>query len=512
MMLMTVCGARVGVIATNNNLNETAVRQSARRVTVAEYRGTVYDCNGAPLTNVAEKDITVIFPCEQGAAVLADMTDGKELQNARERLSKGNLVVLDGKFNGESEGAVTLKVPIRYSGNLPHIIGYTDGTSHGVSGIEKGMDEVLFCRDGITVTYSADPYGRMLVGEGYEVSYGSASSVTLTVDSELQRIAERAMSGVTRGAAVVMEAESGKIRAMVSMPWFDQGNVALYLDSSDSPLLNRALCAYNVGSVFKPCVVAAALENGMGNYCYTCVGSIINGGVTFKCNRLAGHGELDLSRAVAESCNTYFYTLSGKLGALNIYNTANNLWFGRPIDLSGGIEAKGGMLPSLLSLQNSSSALINLSIGQGDLLLSPVALANLYAAIVNGGVYRLPTLVEGTQEKGVYTPNSTNPKVRAMDSKTADILKEYLSDTLKDGTGSAAYIEGIPAGGKTGTAQTGWLDGDRKILNGWFCGFVECKNTDYIVVILKEDVKSGSHDCAPVFKEIAHEIFELDKS
>ena len=78
-------------------------------------------------------------------------------------------------------------------------------------------------------------------------------------------------------------------------------------------------------------------------------------------------------------------------------------------------------------------------------------------------------------------------------------------NALQNGTGSAAYSESISAGGKTGTAQTGWVDGDRKILNGWFCGFYDGEET-YVIVILKEDVKSGSTDCAPIFKRITENM------
>ncbi len=505
-MLMSVCGARVGVIATDEKLNQTAVGQSRRSVKVADLRGNIYDCNGELLTNALLYDITVLFPSEQGAAVLTQLTAGQELHTAMQRLSKGNVAVLHKKYSGKSNGAVGITVPKRYTGSLAHIIGYTDSTGHGVSGIEKGFDELLYNGNGVSVTYTADPYGRMLVGDGFSVSSGHQGSVVLTIDKKIQEITETAMSNVDCGAAVVLDAKNGKLRAVVSKPWYDSENVADYLNSADSPLINRALCAYNVGSVFKPLVAAAALSNGLGSYTHNCTGSIQNGGLTFKCNRLSGHGELDLKGALAESCNTYFYTLAGQIGAKSLYETSSNLWFGRSLNLSGGIVANEGNLPELSALQNSSSALINLSIGQGELLLSPVAIANLYAAIVNGGVYRMPTVVEGVKQGGVLEKAENNLSVRAMSKSVADTIKEYLIYALKEGTGSSAYIDGMVAGGKTGTAQTGWRDGDRKILNGWFCGFVECQTTDYVIVILKEDVKSGSHDCAPIFKEVASKI------
>lgn len=507
-LIMAVCGVRVAVISADERLKEAATSQSQRKVTVNDGRGRIFDCNGLPLTDTETEYVTVVFPCEQGAAVLPGLISGDELKDAIKRLSAGNAVVLSGKLGIKSDGAVSVPINKRYSKGLEHVIGYVDGAGNGVYGIEKGFDDLLKGQ-ALTVTYSTDTAGRMLVGDGYKISGGNENSVMLTINSKIQSIVEQAMSGVDRGAAVVLEAENGKMRAMVSKPCFDQDNVAEYLNNADSPLINRALYPYNVGSVFKPCVAAAALENGFGYYTYTCTGSITHADILFKCNRIYGHGELDLKQAVSLSCNTFFYTLASKVGANRVYNSAEALRFGRALDLGGGIVSQKGKLPDLKTLTESSAALINLSIGQGDLLLSPVAVANLYAAVVNDGEYRLPTLIEGVTEEGIFKANGVSPPTAAMSKSVAQTLKQYLENTLKEGTGSAAYTEGISAGGKTGTAQTGWKDGDRSILNGWFCGFVECESTNYVIVILKEDVKSGSHDCAPIFKEISQKITEL---
>ena len=138
-------------------------------------------------------------------------------------------------------------------------------------------------------------------------------------------------------------------------------------------------------------------------------------------------------------------------------------------------------------------------------MVTPVAMSLLYASIVSGGTYRLPTIVKSYCENGVETHLSLSPPTVTMKESTADLLKLYLMTALKTGTGSSAYIEGIIAGGKTGTAQTGWKDGNRSILNGWFCGFFEGKN-DYVITVVREDVTSGSNDCAPIFKTITEEM------
>ncbi len=509
LLLMCVCGVRVAIISADHKYKETAVSQSQRKATVALNRGTIYDCNNVSLTNVKTKEITVVFPCEQGAVVLAEMLSGEQLQSALDKLAKGNPVVIEQPYHKKSDGAVTLSVKQRYSDTLRHVIGYVDKDGVGISGIEKGFDEVLK-GEPLTVTYTTDTAGRMLVGEGYTVSSSGNNSVTLTIDAKIQNIVEDAMLQVERGAAVVVEAQSGKIKAMVSRPTFDSMNIAEYLDNEDSPLINRALYPYNVGSVFKPCVAAAAIENGLENYSYNCTGSITHKGMLFKCNHIAGHGQVDLKNAIAVSCNTFFYTLAGQTGAKSVYLSAEALRFGKSLDLGGGIIAQSGSLPKLDVLNDSSATLINLSIGQGDLMLTPVVMSNLYSAIVNDGSYRLPMIVEGVTVNGKYTPLEESLQTKAMSKKTAEILENHLKFALSEGTGASAYTEGVIAGGKTGTAQTGWKDGERKILNGWFCGFVECDDSDYVIVILKEDVQSSSHDCAPIFKKIANAISQVN--
>lgn len=505
--MMIVCSVRIYYIATNEKLSQTAINQSTKRYDVASQRGMIYDCFGQPLCDTKYKKVTVILPTEKGAITLSKMLTGKELSAAEKILASGSPVTIDGECPKDSEGAVTLSVPIRYSGSLSHVLGYVDGAYHGVTGIEKSYDNILYSDSPISISYSTDSLGRILAGEGFTVNYEQPqNSVTLTIDKTLQTATEVSMSQVSSGATVIIEAETGKIRASVSRPDFDQTRVADYLDDSSSPLINRTLYAYNVGSVFKLCVAAAAIECGEADYVNNCLGSIEFGGLNFKCHNTAGHGWLDLEGAIAKSCNTYFYTLATKLGAKNIYNTAKQFRFGDELSLGGDINSSKGNMPSLESLESSTANLINLSIGQGDLLLSPIAISCLYSTIVNGGSYYLPSIVEGVTENGIYKEQTSLPPTKAMSKATAEALKNYLESALKNGTGKTGYTEGITAGGKTGTAQTGWKDGDRSILNGWFCGFYEGNDKTYVIIILKEDVQSGSVDCAPIFKSITEQM------
>lgn len=508
--LMLVSGMRVMTVANDPKLSLVATEQSTRRVDIALNRGNIFDCNGKPLTNVYYDKVTVVFPTDTALVPLSEMLSGDEYTAAINKIRQGNAVTVFGKTPFTDGDWKQLFVPQRYGTMLTHVLGYVGSDGHGVTGVEKAFDNLLYTGSTLNISYSADRSGRMLKGLGVTVDEGQkGGNVTLTVDSRLQALTEQAMSQTTAGAAVIMEARTGKLKAVVSCPDYDREDVAAALTAANSPLINRATYSYNVGSVFKPCLAAAALENGLSDYRYTCTGSITVGDVTFKCNKSAGHGELGLKEALAVSCNTYFYTLGEKLGAEAVYNIAKALRFGEALDCGGGTLSSSGVVPSVSTLKSIPAELTNLSIGQGELMLSPIALSLLYAAVVNGGEYRLPYIVQATELDGTEERRQPSLPTYAFSKKTADILKEYLQNALQNGTGSAAFVEEVSSGGKTGTAQTGWKDGERSILNGWFCGFYEGKEP-YVIVIVKEDVKSGSTDCAPIFKEITKAMKNLD--
>ncbi len=509
-LLFVVCGARVFVVATDEELLEAANNQSTKLKQICSIRGTIYDKDGNPLTEALSSTVSVILPTEEGVIAVAQMLEGDQREQALKTLSSGTPVVVRANYYGFCDSVLSVKAPKRYSSILTHIIGYCDASGHGVSGLEHYFDDILYSQNGIGISYTTDSNGRMIEGMEYEVVEDTPKgSVTLTIDSELQKIAQYALGETQSGTVVVMDAETSEIRAIASSPTFDTEDISASLNAADSPFLNRAFCTYNVGSVFKPVIAAAAIEGGLGDYKYTCNGSITVNGTTFRCNKSSGHGEVDMETAVAYSCNTYFYTLALKLGAEKLLKTVGGLRFQTGLDLGGGLYTNKGVLPTNESLSSLNTALCNFSIGQGDLMVTPVNLSLLYAAILNGGEYRMPKIVKSVEVNGVTTETAQLPATRAFKSATADTLKSYLYTALKSGTGSSAYIEGVNAGGKTGTAQTGWKHGDRNILNGWFCGFFEGNRT-YVITVLREDVQSGSSDCAPIFKSIISQMQNLN--
>ena len=419
--LMLTGGARIATVANDTRLSEAASQQSTRRVNVALNRGTVYDCNGVRLTNRNYTVATVVFPSDTASVPLGEMLEGNDLTAAMKGVRNGQAVTVWGKVPSTKTGCHSFFIPQRYSGTLTHVIGYTASDGHGVTGVEKCFDDILYSGSYIGVSYTVDSRGRMLAGLDYTVyEDDSNSSVTLTIDDRIQTIAEQAMEEVPSGAAVIIEARTGKIRAAVSRPDYDPDNVAASLEDLSSPLINRTTCAYNVGSVFKPCVSIAGIENGKSEFYYNCTGSHKIIDRYFKCHKADGHGFMNLKSALANSCNTFFYNFAFKIGGEAIYNTASALNFGKSLKLCDGLYTASGSLPEKTSLQNLAT-LANFSIGQGKLTLSPVSILTLYCAIATDGAYYLPSVVEGSLKDGKITEYDTGKRTSVMKNDTAAV-------------------------------------------------------------------------------------------
>ncbi len=486
-------------------------------LTLSSQRGTIFDCNLASLTNSDTKILAAVTPTPRAITAISGVLEGEELKAVLNTLREGKPAVVELDSEIESDGIICVKVYENVSRDTvcEHLIGYLGADGHGVSGIQKAYDELLFSGDTVKVIYPSDADGDFLVGAEPEVINNESvanSGIALTIDRDIQRVSEQAMGEVECGAAVVMEVGSGKIRAMVSRPSFDLSRISDYLERENSPLVNRALSAYNVGSVFKPCVAAALIENGGSEgYTCTCTGSVVIAGHTFGCHNLSGHGNMNLSSAIELSCNSFFYEFSQRLGADKIYNQAKIFSFGTATDI-GGILTDSGSIGSYTRLSSSETALANLSIGQGELLLSPISILPLYEAIANGGIYYTPTVIEGTVTGGVIERRGLSAPTRAMSEETAEKLKEYLCRVVVSGTGTAAAPESTTAAGKTATAETGWRIDGELIQNSWFCGFFPSENPKYAVSVLIENEKKNNITGAPIFKKIADGITRLQKS
>lgn len=500
---------RVAVIS-NTDYTEVYKSQNCIKLKISNQRGTVFDRNMIPLTNNRKKIIAAVSPTPRAVTAISTVLNAEQMKSLTERLKSSKPVICEVPEKIVCDGIVCLDVYETDKSSLPaiHTIGYTDSDGKGVSGIEKAYDDILFCEDAATVYYECNAKGTVLEGVSPRVEYDSsisANGVITTIDYRLQIIVEELANQIETGAIVVADAKNGKIRAIASVPTFSANDIHNYLNLPDSPLLNRTINCYNVGSAFKPCVAIAGMNNNKSNFVYNCTGSCEIIDRFFKCHKRDGHGLMNLKTGLANSCNTYFYNFAFNIGGDEILKVASELKFGNSLKLSENYYTVKGNLPNPETLKNIAN-LANFSIGQGELLLSPISILTLYSAIANKGVYYTPSLVEGTVKDGKIDKYNIGNPTRVTDEKTADILKEYLVSVLTDGTGSEALSDTVTTAGKTATAQTGKFENGIEICCGWFCGFFPVENPEYVVTVFSENTARQNISCAKIFSQIADKI------
>lgn len=511
--LFTVSVFRIYFI--NEDINKKTVDKSYNTITFnyGSTRGNIYDCNGRLITGCNINNYALISPNTKTMMILKKYFKGKELNDIAEKLRKNKPILIKTKEVINDIGIYGFSSAERYTENTlcKHLLGYLNNKNEGISGIEKGFNDILYSNSEKTVSVPINANGEALYYDKPEFKgEQNGNSVTLTIDKNIQKISENVMRNINTGALMVSEIKTGKIKALVSKPDFNQNSIAESLNNADSPLINRCLSAYNAGSVFKPLVAAVATEESKSNFLYKCKGSCIIDGYSFNCHKLNGHGDMDLAKALEQSCNTYFYNLAQTLNLEDLVNYASKMSFGGEIDLGGNIIAKPGNLTKLSYLQKSKRAVANFAIGQGDLLVSPAAMINLYSAISNNGEFISPTVIEKTTVDGKERKTGNKKSVKVFNKKTADTIKNYLKNVIEQGTGKNAKPNNCTAAGKTATAETGWVKNGKKAVHAWFCGFFPFEEPKYAAVIFAENANSGGGDCAPVFKALADGIYNID--
>lgn len=510
LFLLLSCILRVAVID-SKGYEKVSAEQMKYKIKVKKMRGTIYDCNMLPLTNNKKSIIAAVLPTPRAIIALSDLIDEENKENTMSKLRKDKLAVCKISKDIECEGVATTYVyESEDTVDTCHIVGYLDNSLHGVAGLEAAYDSLLYSDDYLYAVVETDGKGNILGSS--EPHFENQSSVlsngvVSTIDINIQKAVCEASGDIKKGAVVVSEVKTGEIKALLSIPQFDTKNLSDYLGDKDSPFINRALSPYSVGSVFKSCVAAAGLENGVTDYKYDCKGSTFIIDRDFKCHKAEGHGVVDLRQALAFSCNCFFYNYAFLVGGEPIYKMARKLGFGNSIKICDNIKTSAGNLPDAKSLNNPAN-LANFSIGQGEFSASPVAMLPLYTAVANGGRYYLPSLVKGTIMDGKAIEYDKGKMTVAMSQNTADTIKSYLVDVITSGTAVSAAPKTVTAAGKTATAQTGRKDENgEKINNSWFCGFFPAEEPRYVVVVLSEG--GNTAETTTTFSRIADRIIEL---
>ena len=517
-----MCGLMAGLLGVagasfhGEELAQAAARQSSYELTVTRSRGDFYDCTGQKLTSRSQKTLAAVAPTIEAAAAMNQITHGEYRETVGAALSNGTPFLATAPFGTESSNGIDVfTIPQRYEEEqlASNLIGYVDGSGTGAAGLERAFDSVLNQEGSLTITYSVDAVNRVMDASSREISdtrQEAELGVVLTLDRRIQQVAEDACRDVLeKGAVVVMDVQTGEIRALVSLPSLHPNDLAADMENEDSPLINKAFSAYSAGSIFKLVSAAAALESGLSpDYTYTCTGSIQVQGQGFKCFNGISHGTVAMEDAIAQSCNGYFVSLMQQVPQMDFLAMAKSLGFGVSCMFAEGLSSDSGVLPSEKSLA-SLKALANFSFGQGELTVTPVQVAAMTAAIANGGTYREPSLVTGIQnlETGVYEwMQPTGSEKRTISEENAALLRSFMEKAAKEGTAASGQPETVKVGAKTGTAQTGQYSGDIELVHLWYTGYFPAESPKYAVTVLRADSDANTKECAQVFRTIAQEL------
>ena len=415
----------------------------------------------------------------------------------------------------------------------PEFKEYNPGDYTGKSGIERNWEPELHGNDGGR-QIEVDARGRFLRSISETVPT-VGNSLILTIDADLQRVAEESF-GDKAGAAVVMDVNSGEILSFVSNPGFDPALFAgkmppskwnEYLEDIRHPLENKALKGqYPPGSTFKIVTALAGLEQGIidANTTFDCKGSYVVGNSRFKCWEKKGHGTVNLKRALRESCDVYFYQVGEKLGINRIAACAREFGLGKPLGI--GLEnEKGGMIPTLEWKEKKygnkwyRGDTVSASIGQGYVLATPIQLASMISSLANGGTIYRPYLVKRVMAPDGKVLKEFLPQIKKKMPFRNDnfrLVKEGLLAVVNEphGTGGAARLYEVKVAGKTGTSQVVKIRSKRGDIpykyrdHALFVAFAPYDRPEVAVAVVVEHGEHGGSAAAPIVGRILRQYFE----
>lgn len=402
---------------------------------------------------------------------------------------------------------------------------YSMGDEIGFSGIEKTYEEILRGEKGIRfvlVDSHQKTIGRHKEGKDDKETV-KGNDLVLTIDKDAQMVAENAFKD-KRGAVVAIEPSTGEILAFVSAPEYNLQDFASVTSNEiwqqlntdkDKPMFNRAtMSIYSPGSTYKMLAALAALEEGIidTTFRYSCGGGFQFGDRFFKC--LHVHGPVDVITSIEKSCNTFYYQLILKLGLDRWAEYSKKFGFGIKSGIDIGEESPG-ILPTRAYYDRAfgkdkwpRGILISLGIGQGELSVTPLQLAQYAALFANYGKVAKPHFVKGyiNTKTGKYTEVKPNYFDIGVSKNSMDIVRRGMYKVVH-GTGTARNIQlpNIAIAGKTGTAQN--PHGDNHAL---FVGFAPYNNPKIAIAVVVENIGFGSTHAAPIARDIIKAYLEKE--
>lgn len=393
------------------------------------------------------------------------------------------------RFGEKTEGVYFFRSYKENFSTAEHLLGYSR-EEKGITGLRRACNSYLYekLRAEAYAVYANDAKRGSMSELQITDECSEKDGLILTLDKKLQLFTDGLSDFVKSGCVIVADGENGEILALSSFPEYDVERLGEYLNSDRGELLNKALCSFTPGSVFKLVVAAAALEADpkYADYTVDCAGSILSGNHYFGCHKRSGHGELDMKEAFALSCNCYFISLAKEIGYGAAYETACRLGLNKAksIDL---LRETGHSF--LSGSEPNEETLANLSIGQGELCLSPLDLLTIIQGAATGGITPFRVILGRTENGKNHFRTEQTPE-RVFSAETANALCDMMEECVKNGTGKAAKIDGVTMGGKTATAQTGRFDENGvEYVHKWFCGFCDGTEKRYIFCVLFDNTK-----------------------
>ena len=535
-------------------------RNRIRKIVLSAPRGRIFDRNGVLLADTRPSFTASVIPTEMDDSTLAVLARLLELPAD--------------ELAAQVQPVTYLSVPVPVRRNLtPPQLYRIEENRFRLSGVRVSVDPVrnypegeVFChvlghigevtaedlaadtsyrrldfigRDGIEKLYELELRGRdgheyiEVDARGQEIAPlaekrrtepVSGTDLHLTIDARLQRKAAHLLRPHRRGAVVALDVRTGAVLCLYSHPGFDPGMFTASLPkarwdsiagSVDQPFFNRALgAAYPPGSVLKPFVALAALEQGQvtpATRFTPCVGTYRYGNRDFTC--WSRHGSQNLTEALAHSCNIYFYQLGLEVGLDSLIAFLGTFPFGRRtgVDLPG--EA-AGVIPDRAWLDRRYGAgrwghgvLLNLSIGQGEFITTPLQVALAMSALARDGRYHRPYVVARTERPGGAGPS---PTARRLPRPPADsvrgsrqsirVVKQGMERVVEHGTARVARLAEVTIAGKTGTAQN-----PKGEDHAWFACYTPADNPEIAIAVVVEHGGHGGAVAAPIARQLVRE-------
>lgn len=445
--------------------------------------------------------------------------------------------------NGEEDSSLS---------SLSHVLGYTGKISEdsletfgddysltdyvGKTGLEYTWEKELRGIRGFK-KFEVDALGRSkkIINETAPVAgYNLSLSIDIKLQEQVEIITKEWLdkTNTERAAVVVMDPNNGQILALVSLPAYNNNLFArgisydeyqLFLEDEDKPLFNRAISGeIPSGSTIKPIIAAAALQENIisEHTSFLSTGGLRIGQWFFPDWRAGGHGMTNVKKAIAESVNTFFYYIGGGyqdfvgLGVDRLGKYMRLFGMGEKTGIDLNNEAQG-LVPTRERKERLKKEAwyigdtYHISIGQGDVLVSPLQVANLTAAIANDGILFKPSLVRALLDEDNQVVRLIEPEIIRqgfIDQDNLEIVREGMRQTVTEGSARSLLALPVSSAGKTGTAQWSSLREN----HAWFTAFAPYENPELVITVLVEEGKEGSEVAVPIAKEIMAWYFSTE--